>query len=232
MTVNKNDIKAIILLSGGLDSVVSLSEIYSQIGNNILAITFDYGQRALKKELSAAKRVVEYYNIRQEVIEIKFLKEMLKDSFNNVEKFDETKIDDKLYTEQSAKRVWIPNRNALFLNIAASMADRYKIPTIVFGANKEEGMTFPDNSQEFIDLQNKVFEYSTQSRPKILAPMANYTKEQIVEVGLKMKTPLKYIFSCYNSKTQKHCGKCESCQRLLRALKINNQHDLINQIFD
>ena len=231
MTVNKNDIKAIILLSGGLDSVVSLSEIFSQIGNNILAITFDYGQIALKKELNAAKRVVEYYNIRQEVIEIKFLKEILKDSFNNVERFDETKIDDKLYTKESAKRVWIPNRNALFLNIAASMADRYKIPTIVFGANKEEGMTFPDNSQEFIDLQNKTFEVSTIVKPKVIAPLINYTKDQIIKKGIENKVPLNLIYSCYND-SDKHCGACESCIRLKRALIKNSAFDMLKLLFE
>ena len=76
----------------------------------------------------------------------------------------------------------------MFLNIAGSFCDKYGIKNIVIGINKEEGTTFSDNKIEFIELQNKVFEYSTQSRPKILAPMANYTKEQIVEVGLKLKT--------------------------------------------
>lgn len=226
-----NDFDAVVLLSGGLDSVVSVSYIINELRyNNILALFFNYGQNVVEQEFEAVKNICKFFNITLKTIKLNFLEDLI--DKKQAPCLEESNLDDINICTNTAKSVWVPNRNALFLNIAGSFCDKYGIKNIVIGINKEEGTTFSDNKIEFIELQNKVFEYSTQSRPKILAPMANYTKEQIVEVGLKLKTPLKYIFSCYNSKTQKHCGKCESCQRLLRALKMNNQQDLINQIFD
>lgn len=226
-----NNFESVVLLSGGLDSVVSVSYIINKLNyNNILALFFDYGQNTKKQELNAVRSVCRFYNIVLKEIKLDFLSQLMEKKL--APSVTESELDDINLCLNTAKSVWVPNRNALFLNIAASYCDKYNIKNIVIGINKEEGETFSDNKIEFIDTQNKVFEYSTQCHVKIIAPMANYTKEQIVEMGLKLKTPLKYIFSCYNSKTQKHCGKCESCKRLMRALKKNNQGELINQIFD
>lgn len=226
-----NDFDALVLLSGGLDSVVSVAYIINKLKyNNILALFFDYGQNTVKQELNAVKNICRFYNIVLKEIKLDFLSELTGKTLAPC--VSESELDDINLCLNTAKSVWVPNRNALFLNIAASFCDKYKIKNIVIGINQEEGKTFPDNKIEFIELQNKVFEYSTQCHPKIIAPMASCTKEQIVEVGLNLKVPLDNIFSCYNSKSQKHCGKCESCKRLMRALKNNNQKSLINQIFD
>lgn len=229
--MNENDFDAIVLLSGGLDSVVSVSYIINKLNyNNIFALFFDYGQNTAKQELNAAKNICRFYNIVLKEIKLDFLSELTEKK--PAPCINEIELDNVELCLNTAKSVWVPNRNALFLNIAASYCDKYNIKNIVIGINKEEGQTFSDNKVEFIDIQNKVFEYSTQCHPKIIAPMANYTKEQIVETGLSLNVPLKFIFSCYNSKSQKHCGKCESCKRLMRALKSNNQESIINQIFD
>lgn len=226
-----NDFDAVVLLSGGLDSVVSVSYIINELKyNNILALFFDYGQNVVRQELEAVKSICKFYNITLKTIKLDFLEDLI--DKKQAPCLEESNLDDINICLNTAKSVWVPNRNALFLNIAASYCDKYNIKSIVIGINKEEGITFSDNKIEFIEIQNKVFEYSTQSHPKIIAPMASHTKEEIVKIGMDLKTPLKHIFSCYNSTTKKHCGKCESCKRLIRALKNNNQSDLINQIFD
>ncbi len=215
--------KSVILLSGGLDSLVSLAHAGEKY-NISLALTFDYGQRAAKKEIESSKKITEYFNIEHKIIEIPWLKEITQTSLVNTEqalpalKSDE--LDNPVLTENSAKNVWVPNRNGLFLNIAASYCDSYNYSHIIFGANKEEGTTFPDNTQEFIDKINESFEYSTLVKPKVIAPLINLNKIEIIKIALGIKAPLYLLRSCYTDEKE-HCGKCESCLRLNRALEAN-----------
>ncbi len=211
-------VKSIILLSGGLDSLVSLGLKKEEL-NVELALTFDYGQKSVEKEIKASKKICDCYNIRHEVIKLDWLKNITQTSLvsdSNVPTGEE--LDNP---ENSAKSVWVPNRNGLFLNIAGSFADSYGYNYILIGANKEEGQTFPDNTQEFIDAVNSEFEFSTQNKPKVVAPLINYDKNDIVMLALKNGVPLELTMSCYNG-GEKHCGICESCTRLKHALKANN----------
>jgi len=215
--------KAVILLSGGLDSFVSLAYALKQ-QEVCLALTFDYGQRAADKEIEASKKIADFFNIEHKVIEISWLKEITQTSLVNQEEklpeLNSDQLDNPELTEKSAKGVWVPNRNGVFLNIAAAYADSYGYSHIVFGANKEEGTTFPDNTQEFIDKINSAFEFSTLQQPKVIAPLINFDKTAIVRAAIDLNVPLNLLRSCYTSE-QKHCGKCESCLRLKRALEAN-----------
>jgi len=213
--------KSIILLSGGLDSLVSLA--YAKEKYNIqLALTFDYGQRAAKKEIESAKTIAEYFNIEHIVIKTPWLQEITETSLVNTSKdlpeLDSKELDNPELTLDSAKNVWVPNRNGVFLNIAACYADSLNYAEIIFGANKEEGSTFPDNTQEFIDKINAAFEFSTLVKPKVFAPLINLNKTEILKLALEVEAPLNLMRSCYTDE-EKHCGKCESCLRLLRALE-------------
>ena len=125
----------------------------------------------------------------------------------------------------------MPNRNGLFLNIAASFADGENYDYIIIGANLEEGKTFPDNTKEFIEKVNQEFEYSTGKRPKVLAPLINSSKNDIVKQAIENSVPLEYIRSCYVG-GKKHCGKCESCTRLKNALLYNKDKRYIKELFE
>ena len=215
--------KGIVLLSGGLDSLVSLGLGIKEY-NVSLALTFDYGQKSVDYEIRASKDICDYYGIRHEIIKLDWLKNITHTSLVSDKKVPE-KID-----ENSAKNVWVPNRNGLFLNIAGSFADGENYDYILIGANKEEAQTFPDNTQEFIDRVNSEFEFSTQKHPKVVAPLINYDKNGIVELALKNDIPLKFVKSCYVG-GMKHCGKCESCIRLKNALINNNAVKYIEELF-
>lgn len=217
--------KGIILLSGGLDSLVSLGVGIEKYGIS-LALTFDYGQKAAEQEISTSKNICDYYKIEHKVIKLDWLKEVTHTALVSNEDLPEG-IDNP---EQSAKSVWVPNRNGLFLNIAGSFADGNDYDYIIIGANKEEGQTFPDNTQEFIDKINAEFEYSTQKHPKVVAPLINSDKNDIVKLALEHKIPLEFVRSCYAS-GEKHCGKCESCTRLKNALIANGDTHYIKELF-
>lgn len=209
--------KSVILLSGGLDSLVSLGLKKDEL-NITLALTFDYGQKSVQKEIEASAKICDYYGLEHRVIKLDWLKDITQTALVSESVVPTgAELED---SQNSAKSVWVPNRNGLFLNIAGSFADSYGYDYILIGANKEEGQTFPDNTQEFIDAINKEFEYSTQISPKVVAPLINCDKNDIVMLALEHKIPLELTMSCYQN-GDGHCGVCESCQRLKKALEFN-----------
>ena len=184
----------VILLSGGLDSLVSICASL-EICKIELALTFDYSQRAAKEEIQAASNIARHYNIEHRVIKLPFLSEITDNALTkNGANLDFEKMD-----KDSAKAVWVPNRNGLFLNIAACFADSKGYDYIIIGANKEEAGTFPDNDVDFLDSADSFFEFSTLMHPKILAPLKNLYKHEIINLALEKGSPLEYLKSCYNS---------------------------------
>ncbi|MDR3602217.1 MAG: 7-cyano-7-deazaguanine synthase QueC [Desulfosporosinus sp.] len=224
----------IALLSGGLDSTLALA-LYLEKDSINLALTFDYGQRANEKEVSAAHKISEYYDIPHKVIALPFLQEQTRSALVNrsedlpVLKFNE--LDDLSQARESAHQVWVPNRNGLFMNIAAVFAENLGGPSaLITGFNQEEAATFPDNSVEFIEAMNRCLSYSTQEKVIVVSPTSMMTKTEIVREGVRLKVPFEHIWSCYESK-ENLCGQCESCLRLKRALLRNNALGLIQQLF-
>ncbi len=215
--------KSIILLSGGLDSVVSLA-LCKEKYNIELTLTFDYGQKSAEKEINACKKICEHYKMQIKVIKLDWLKEITRTAL----------VDNKILPsgiQKTSNSVWVPNRNGLFLNIAGCFADSEDFDYILIGANKEEGETFPDNTQTFIERINAEFEYSTKKHPKIIAPLINFDKNDIVKQAIEYSVPLEMIWSCYDG-TDKHCGKCESCTRLKNALIANNDTKYLKILFE
>lgn len=220
--------KSIILLSGGLDSLVALGYSKTKTDYNVeLALTFDYGQKAVKEEIKTSKDICDYYNIEHKVIKLDWLKEITNTSLVSNDNVPNTGFK----TVESAKSVWVPNRNALFLNIAASFCDSYGYKYILFGANKEESVIFPDNTEEFRAQVTKCFETSTLVKPVVIAPLINYNKGDIVKIAVENSMPLNLVRSCYNS-GEKHCGECESCNYLKNALLKNNCNEYIKLLFE
>ena len=224
--------KSIILLSGGLDSLVSLS-IALKDSKEVLALTFNYGQKSYEAELSAAKKIVDYYGIKHKIIDLPWLAEISTSSLNtddDVPCFNESSLDDLAVTRNSSNSVWVPNRNALFVNVAACFAEAIDFDRIVIGANKEEALTFKDNSVEFIQSINNSFKNSMNKKVSLYAPLVDFTKDEIIKIGIENSVPFELLHSCYVS-NDLHCGVCESCLRLKRALINNDRYDIVEKIF-
>ena len=122
--------KSIILLSAGLDSLVSLG-LSKEKYNVTLALTFDYGQKSVVQEILASKKICEYYGIEHKVIKLDWLKDITHTALVSEEELPQG-------IQDTSKSVWVPNRNGLFLNIAASFSDSEDFDYILIGANKEE----------------------------------------------------------------------------------------------
>ncbi len=216
--------KAITLLSSGLDSVAALAIAAKELEIE-MAITFDYGQRAVKREIEYSQKVCEYFWIEHRIIKLDWLSEITSTSLVNrdadvpslsFEDIDETAPAE--ITAESAKAVWVPNRNGVMLNIAGSFAESRECDYLIVGFNGEEAGTFPDNSLEYVQAMDRAFSYSTQNKVKVLAPLIEFGKTEIVRKAMEVKAPLEYSWSCYHGE-EIPCGECESCRRRARAFK-------------
>lgn len=221
--MSKEKKQAVILLSGGLDCTVCL-DIALKTTDVKLALTFNYGQKAFLDENKAANAIAKYYNVEHKTIELPFLAQITDNALTNPNNDNVNEFNS----------VWVPNRNGLFLNIAAAYADMFNYDAIVFGANFEEAQSFPDNTAEFVTKANDFFAFSTLKQVEVLAPTLQFDKLQIINYAIDNNLPLNLIKSCYLSSTQtqkRNCGECLSCKLLLNALKKANRLDLIKEIF-
>lgn len=212
--------KAVVLLSSGLDSTVNL--LFAKKDYEIsMALTFDYGQKAAPQEIRSAKAICAQYKIPIEVIRLDWLSHISKSSLNSKDKSIpvgvDIQMDDLEASQKSAKSVWVPNRNGVFLSIAASYAEATGAEIIIPGFNKEEAATFPDNSKAYIESMEDSLSYSTQHpQVKIKCYTIDMDKKEIVKHGRKLQAPFELMWPCYFD-GEELCGSCESCQRFLRA---------------
>lgn len=211
--------KSIVLLSSGLDSVVAFKEAH-MISEEILCVTFNYGQKAREKEISYAKKICDLYKTGHIVIELPWYR-IFRGALTGgsaLPEISKNQLDNKEITRKSAEQVWVPARNVVFLSIAAALSENYKYDTIVTGFDAEEAATFPDNTLEFVERFNKMLEFGTLTKTSVFAPLIKMNKTDIVKRGLKIDAPLELSWSCYEGK-EKPCGICESCLRRIRAFE-------------
>lgn len=212
---------SIVLLSGGLDSAVNLKRAADDTGV-ALALTFDYGQRAAAREGAAAALMCRMLGLQHYLIQLPWLAEISTSALTQPEaQLPEVTRDQlggpSVTGGESAKAVWVPNRNGLFVNIAAAFAEGLAADAIVAGFNAEEAATFPDNSPEFVAAANESLKLSTRRHPELISYTQSITKPDIVRLGREINAPISCIWSCYLGGTE-HCWRCESCVRLERAL--------------
>lgn len=213
--------KSIVLLSGGLDSAVSLVLALKET-EVFLCLTFDYGQLSAPKEAASAAALASHYNVGHRMVEIDFLKSITKTALvaagTDIPEPDPGDLEDYVKSKESAETVWVPNRNGVFVNIAAAFAEAHGCEIIVAGFNREEAVTFPDNSAEYVSAANSALSYSTLNKVKLVSYTQTLDKIEIVKLGMEHGLPFQHIWSCYRG-NDKMCGRCESCVRFRRAAK-------------
>lgn len=212
--------RSVVLLSSGLDSTVNLYEA-KQRTEVVLALTFDYGQRAAPRETERARRLAEAVGVRHQVVSLPwfrdFTKTSLVDRAAEVPTQAKVSIDDLKVSHETAKAVWVPNRNGIFLNIAAGFAEGLGADCIIPGFNAEEAATFPDNTDDYLKAATASFAYSTSNKIQAICFTTHLNKTEIVRRGVELNVPFDLIWPCYFAESEP-CGQCESCQRFRRAM--------------
>jgi 7-cyano-7-deazaguanine synthase len=212
-------LKTVVLLSGGLDSVVNLACAREE-GEIVRAITFDYGQAAFENEVRAAAEVAEWCGVRHAVVALPWYREIVANpvmGVGGVSRHGGTVSGD---VGDLLKEAWIPNRNCVFLSVGGAYAESLGACGVVMGLNREEAAVFPDNSLDFLENMNRVLALSTLSGVQALCYTIGMTKREVVDLGAKIGAPLDLFYSCYQkSADQRMCGLCQSCVRVKAALR-------------
>ena len=208
MSIKSN--KALVLLSGGLDSSVVLS-VCQEKGYDIYAISFDYGQRH-KVELEYAKFQATFFNcISHQVFKMEF--------YGGSALTDDIKVPKNRDSHSMSKDIpvtYVPSRNIVFLSFASGYAECHDIDNIFIGVNAIDYSGYPDCRKNFIDNFEKLINKSTKkglegSQFKINTPLINLSKKDIIKLGHKNGVDFSMTSSCYSPKLKKNCGVCDSC---------------------
>ncbi|NQU16432.1 MAG: 7-cyano-7-deazaguanine synthase QueC [Candidatus Saganbacteria bacterium] len=195
--------KAIILLSGGLDSTTTLYYAKNK-GYKCHALIFDYGQRH-KKEIKSAIKIAKLTKTPYQIVKIKLPwgGSVLLGSKGQVPRYKKMR--------KEIPPTYVPARNTIFLSFALSYAEAIGAKHIFIGANAIDYSGYPDCRPSFIKaFQNLISKGTRDQGIGVRAPLINKTKKQIVKLARKLKVPLELTWSCYKG-GRKPCGVCDSC---------------------
>jgi len=208
----KNE-KAVVLLSGGIDSSTTLAIARAE-GCDISAITFDYGQRH-KFELNAAKLIAGSLNVTDHIIVDINLRQFGSSALTAPIKVPKQRSDREIGT--GIPITYVPARNTIFLSYALALAEVRQARKIFIGANAIDFSGYPDCRPEFIKAFEKMANFGTKAGVEgggiiIEAPLINHSKAEIIKRGADLGLDLSLTFSCYDPVVDGiACGECDSC---------------------
>ena len=212
--------KALVVLSGGLDSTTSLRLALEEY-DEVEAISFDYKQKQ-RIELELAAKTCERLNVKHKIIDISFLNDINKGfSANTDSDIEMPTINDVLGEPQPV--TYVANRNMILMSIAASYAETRKINTIICGFQSNDTYGYWDTTPIFVEKLNSVLDENRTHKIKIIAPFAYLSKDDKLKAVLELDGNLdlyKTTITCYDPDEQgRSCGTCPSCSERLSAFK-------------
>ncbi|MEI8348755.1 MAG: 7-cyano-7-deazaguanine synthase QueC [Candidatus Omnitrophota bacterium] len=204
--------KAVILLSGGLDSATTLY-FAKKYGHDLTALIFDYHQRH-KKEIKAAKKIASLNKVKYHIVKISlaWTRSSLTDAKKNVP-LNRNLIATKIPS------TYVAARNIVFLSYAYSLAESIGANKVFIGAHIQDYSGYPDCRPEFLEAFQKAANSGMKRADvKIEAPLINKSKKEIIEMGLRLAVPFQHTWSCYQG-GKKPCTKCDSCRFRIKAFE-------------
>jgi len=217
--------KAVVLLSGGLDSTTTLAMALAD-GCEVTAISFRYGQRHTR-ELRSAEDVCKHYGVDHVVIDLNL------SSFRSALTREELDVpmDREGELDQQIPITYVPARNIIFMSIAAGLCESVDADCIYIGANVVDYSGYPDCRPEFFEAFQEMINKGTQAgvegRPiRIMTPILDMSKADIVRKGKELDAPLHLTWSCYNG-GDLACGHCDSCRLRLKGFEEAGYRDEI-----
>lgn len=218
--------KAVVLVSGGMDSFVTAAIAY--MNYEMAFLHLNYGHRTEKRELKAFNEISDYYRIKQRlVVNIEHLSQIGGSSITD-KNIQVSKAD---LNYKGIPSSYVPFRNANILSIAVSWAEVIGAAKIFIGAVEEDSSGYPDCREVFYDAFNKVIELGTKPeiKIKIETPIIHLKKYEIVKKGVELNVPFELSWSCYKNE-DKACGVCDSCALRLRGFQLAEVEDPIEYV--
>jgi 7-cyano-7-deazaguanine synthase len=218
--------KAVILLSGGLDSTTVLAQAQAD-GYEVYALSFQYGQRH-SIELDVAKRVAEQFGVKEHKVAQIDLR-----LFGGSALTDDIDVPkDRDPNDTSIPITYVPARNTIFLSFALAWAEVLKAYDIFIGVNVMDYSGYPDCRPAFVEafenLANLATAYGVEGgqRIRIHSPLLNMSKADIVQMGMKLGVDYSKTLSCYDPSPQAEaCGECDACVLRQRGFHQNGLED-------
>lgn len=204
--------KAVILLSGGLDSATTLY-FAKKYGYDLTALVFDYHQRH-RKEIQAAKIIISLNKIKYHIVKISlaWTHSSLTDTKKNIP------LNRSLIATEIPS-TYVAARNIVFLSYAYSLAESIGAGKVFIGAHIQDYSGYPDCRPKFLmAFQGAANAGMKCADIKIEAPLINKSKKEIIEMGLKLGVPFRHTWSCYRGE-KKPCAKCDSCRFRIKAFE-------------
>lgn len=203
--------KAVLVLSGGVDSVTLLHQL-KRNGYAVWGLSFWYGQRH-KKEIECAHYWGQELCEEWKLVDITFMREIADVSAL----LDHGKaLPKEHYTHANQKITVVPNRNMVMLSIAVAWAENMEAPEVYFGAHANDHAIYPDCRPEFADAISKAATLATYTGVRILVPFVHMTKREVVALGKGLGVDYDKTWSCYEG-GESPCLKCATCQERIEA---------------
>lgn len=205
-----NGKRAVILVSGGLDSTTVLAQALQQ-GYTCYTITFDYGQRH-GAELIAADRVSDAMGVAEHIV-VKLNLDIIGGSA-----LTDTRIDVPEEQTQGIPVTYVPARNTVFLSIALGWAEVLEAHDIFIGVNAVDYSGYPDCRPEYIEAFETLANLATKAgvegrKISIHTPLIDLSKGDIIQQGLALGVDYSLTVSCYQADAEgRACGRCDSCR--------------------
>lgn len=225
--------KAVLLVSGGLDSSTVLAMLDDQ-NYEIYALSFNYLQNHLI-EVEKIKQFIKLYNVKEHKIINLDLSAFRTTSLINKD-ISVTKYETSSDIGTSIPTTYVPARNTIFLSYALGYAEVVGAQEIFIGAHDMDSGNYPDCRLEYLQSFEVMANLATKMgvegiKTSIRAPLIKMNKADIVRTGLSLKVDYSNTISCYDPNDQGHsCGKCHACLIRLDAFKANNTKDPITYV--
>lgn len=207
---------AVILLSGGMDSAVTAA-IAKKKGYDLACLHLNYGQKTETRELKQFNELSEHFGaLTSMVTDVRFLSQIGGSSLTD----ERIEITDANLDSEVIPSSYVPFRNANILAMATSWAEVLGANALYIGAVYEDSSGYPDTRRDFFDAFEKVIDKGTkpETNIKIITPIIDMGKDEIIKKGLELQVPFEKTWSCYKNNEQA-CGKCDSCGLRLRAFE-------------
>ena len=220
--------KAVVLLSGGLDSTTTLAIAQSE-GYETYALSFRYGQRH-EQEIDAAQRIAQHFGVADHKIVDLNLRAIGGSALTDDIDVPKGRSLQDMSTEIPV--TYVPGRNLIFLSIATAYAEKIGTTDIFIGVNALDYSGYPDCRSEFIESFEKTADLATKAgtadaqRFRIHAPLIRLTKAQIIQRGLALSVAYDMTITCYDpSPDGAACGLCDACLLRLKGFADNGTPD-------
>lgn len=208
--------RAVVLLSGGMDSAVTLA-LTRQQGYSIAALHLSYGQRTEERELRAFHDICDFYEVTARlVVDVGYLAAIGASSLTD----PAIEVERANLSRQGVPTSYVPFRNGNILAIATSWAEVIGARAITIGAVEADSSGYPDCRIEFFRAFEQAIALGTkpETHISILTPVIHLSKEEIVRVGVNLNVPFHLTWSCYQ-RSDIACGECDSCALRLRGFQ-------------